>query len=65
MFISNSVNFRHGLCLYKVGIDSPNITQMVPQINPVQSYAQLPVLIPMTGAAWWIPKSMLFVATID
>jgi superfamily II DNA helicase RecQ len=63
-FIVNSVGLRPGLRLYKAAIDRQNITQMVAQIDPAQSYVQRSVLIPRTGAAWQIPKSMFFVDTI-
>jgi len=38
---------------------------MVAQIDPAQGYAQLSALIPITGAAWRIPMSIIFVDTID
>jgi hypothetical protein len=60
----NSVGLRCGLLLYTAAIDRQNITQMVAQIDPAQSYVQLSALIPRTSAAWRIPKSMLFVDNI-
>lgn len=64
-FIINSVGLRPGLPLYLAAIDIQNITQMVALINLAQCYVQLSVLISVTSVAWRIPKSMIFVDTIN
>jgi superfamily II DNA helicase RecQ len=64
-FFINSIDLCSGLHLYKAAIDRQSITQMVPQIDPAQGYAQLSVLIPITGAAWRIPKSINCLDTFD
>jgi len=63
-FIIDSVGLRPGLHPYQAAMDRQNITQMVAQIYPPQGYVQLSALIPITGVAWRIPKSMIFMDII-
>jgi hypothetical protein len=37
---------------------------MAAELDLAQAYAHLSAQIPITGVAWWIPKSMIFVDTI-
>lgn len=64
-FVAKSIGLRSGFRLYKQSIDRKNICQFVCQISQKAGYNQLESLVAGTGAAWTIPKTMLFVDSID
>lgn len=64
-FVIKTACLRSSLRLYKMSIDRPNITQLVAQIDPRQGYAHFRTLIKTRGGPWRIPKSMIFVDSID
>lgn len=64
-FVAFTIGLRPGFRLYKQSIDRANICQFVGLISRKDGYRQLEPLVVGTGATWTIPKTMVFVDSID
>lgn len=64
-FVAGTIGLRPGFRLYKQSIDRANICQFVSQISKKEGHQQLAALVIGTGAIWTIPKTMIFVDSID
>jgi len=59
--------------LYKLSIDRPNIQQFVTTLTPQKSraadryseYGQLEMIYPRSGCLFFVPKTIIFVDSID
>ena len=64
-FVADTIGLRAGFRLYKQSIDRVNISQFVCRISKESGYTQLSPLLVGTGATWTVPKTMVFVDSID
>ena len=64
-YIRKSLNMRDSVRLYKRPMDRPNIMQMVAKIKTPKEFDELAFLVPTAGAASAIPKTMVFVDSLD
>lgn len=64
-FVAKTIGLRPGFCLYKQSIDRGNICQFVSPIAQKEGYSRLASLVVGTVAIWAIPKTMIFVDSID
>lgn len=63
-YIRNSLKLRPATRLYRESLDRPNIKYMVEEIVKPK-YEDLAFLVPNSGGAGAIPKTMVFVDNID